>query len=415
MAGTGNAGESGAGSHVSMSHASMPTKPVVPASATRGYRPMRAEARWFRSFSEVAPLLDGLEGSVFQSRLWLECWYSTFAAEAAIEPLLLLLRDHDGEVILACPLIRRRAGRLLVFEFPDLGVSDYAAPLLRRSALALLPSGAELWRMLAAALPTGDLVRFDRLAPLAAGMPNPLLGAPKIRESRIAGWKIPEIDNWESYFGSLSARQQDNLNKNRRRFLRHPGAEICIHKSPQAAQEALARLELLQQTRMSGKGLSYQLDTPRIAAFYRALVEQGTESGQTLMVELRAGDEMVAANFTVLAGMEAVYLRVGNQFGEWGKMSPGVMVTELAMQEAVRRGVTMFDFGMGDYVYKRRLGAVKMPLRDLIHPLSIRGVAYALAWHARQWAATSPFLRRLTGRSVARESPAGQDDSASAA
>lgn len=379
---------------------------VVDAEPTLADAPLRAEAMPFRTFEAVAPLLEGLEGSTFQSPFWLANWFVVIGQDSSVDPLLVMIRDARGEVLLACPLVRRREGGVTVLEFPDLGVSDYAAPLLRRDSVARLPQGEALWALIAGALPPTDLLRFERLCPTVAGMANPLYDHPRARLNRLTGWVTPTVDSWEGFRSVLSGRQRENSAKNRRRFLRQPDAEIVIHNDPEAALAALARLDALQESRMREKGQAYQLNNPRIAAFYRRLVETGLAEGKTLIAELRAGGETIAANLTVLSGQEAVYLRVGSRYGEWSRMSPGVIVTEVAIEEALGRGARVFDFAMGDYVYKRRLGGAEMKLRDLVLPLSLRGAPSALLWHARQWASRNPLMRRLTGRRLAAENAA---------
>lgn len=345
-------------------------------------------------------LLAGLESGVCQSPLWLECWLSVFARSEDIETFVVLLRDRAGKVRLALPLVRHSENGLQFLEGMDRGVSDYNTPLIRRDGHADLPDAETLWRAMTKVLPEADVLRLERMAPRVAGLDNPLFGHPRGRENRLAGWAPPEIECWDSFFSALSAKQRENSGKNRRRFLRQPGATIRIVADPDEGLAALESLDAFQKGRIGEKGLDYCLDQPNIAAFYRALTLKGMPQGQVLIVEMRAGEELVAVNFAALAGNEALYLRVGNQFGEWGKMSPGVMVTELAIEEAVRRGVKTFDFGMGDYVYKRRLGAREYPLRDLVLPLSLRGAPYALLWHARTWASRNPIVRKLTGRAA---------------
>lgn len=342
--------------------------------------------------------MAGLEGGVCQSPLWLESWLSVFGQSEGTEAFFVLLRDRANEVRLALPLAKRQERSLAIIEAMDFGVSDYAAPLLRRKGHAELPQGDALWPLITAALPEADVLRLERMAPMTAGMENPLYEHPRSRISRLAGWVSPGITNWDEFFAGLSSKQRDNAGKNKRRFLRQPGASIRIIEEPAEGLAALECLDAFQKARIGDKGLDFNLDRPDIAAFYRALVLRGMADGKALIVEMRAGEEIVAVNFSVLAGQEALYLRVGNQFGEWSKMSPGVMVTELAIEEAIRRGVRDFDFGMGDYIYKRRLGAREYLLRDLVLPLSLRGAPHALLWHARAWASRSPLVRRLTGR-----------------
>ncbi|HRE20459.1 MAG TPA: GNAT family N-acetyltransferase [Rhabdaerophilum sp.] len=357
-------------------------------------------------------MIDGLESGVCQSPLWLGSWLSVFGKSVDIESFVVLLHDKAGRVRLALPLIRRAEHGLQFLEAMDNCVSDYNAPLIRREGHADLPDGDALWRLIADVLPEADVFRFERMAPRVVGMANPLFGHPRARQNRLAGWASADIENWDSFFATLSSKQRENSGKNRRRFLRQPGATFHIVNDTDRGFAALECLDAFQKGRIGDKGLDYCLDRPDIAAFYRELTLRGMASGQIVIAEMRAGDEVVAVNFAVVAGSEALYLRVGNQFGEWGKMSPGVMVTELAIEEAVRRGTKTFDFGMGDYVYKRRLGAREYPLQDLVLPLSLRGAPYALLWHARTWVSRNPLVRKLTGRAALPAGNASFEDAA---
>ena len=161
---------------------------------------------------------------------------------------------------------------------------------------------------------------------------------------------------------------------------------------------AFAELERMQEERIQEKGLCYHLNAPKVAAFYRRLVETGLASGETIMVALHGGAEAVAVNFAVRSGAEAMLLRVTNRFGDWARMTPGLLATEFTIREAQARGVRFFDFGMGSYDYKRRFGAREKPLMDLVLPLSPRGWPKALLWHTQYRLARSALLRRLTGR-----------------
>ncbi len=371
-----------------------------------------AEAHRFSGADDLLQLTEGLESGVCQSPLWLSCWLSVFGRSEDVETFVVLLRDGVGRVCLALPLIRRSENGLRFLEAMDHGVSDYNAPLIRRESSQALPEGDTLWRMIAEVLPAADVLRLERMAPHVAGMTNPLFGHSRGQLNRLAGWASSGIENWDGYFATLSPKQRDNSGKNRRRFLRQPGAAIRIVGDPDEGLAALESLDAFQKERIGEKGLDYCLDRPDIAAFYRALTLQGMAGQQVIIAEMRAGEELVAVNFAIMAGNEVIYLRVGNQFGEWGKMSPGVLVTELAIEEAIRRGATTFDFGMGDYVYKRRLGAREYPLRDLVLPLSLRGAPFALLWHARTWASRNPLVRKLTGRAARPAANAGTEGAA---
>lgn len=362
-------------------------------------RAWQAECRAFRRFGEVAHLVEGLTATAFQSPCWLDSWFETFAADPGVEPFLVTLRDRDGLIVLALPLVRLRSHGLRVLEFPDFGVSDYAAPMLRPSSP--LPEIGVLWPLLTASFPKVDVINFARLAPVVAGMRNPLADHPDIRRNRLAGWVVALPASRQDYLASISARQRKNLGQVTRRFASLPEARAETAADPAEALHFLNRLDAMQGGRIKTKGLAYRLDEPLINAFYRRLVDKGLASGAVVVAALKVSNEIVAANFATIHAETLVYLRVASAYGELAKYSLGIVVTDYMISEAQTRGVRSFDFGMGDYEYKRRLGAREVPLLDLIVPVTALGAPFVMLWRARQALASSTLLRRLTGRGPA--------------
>lgn len=359
-----------------------------------------ARSRPFSRLEEILPLLEGLEASPFQSPHWLSAWMDVFGGCPGVECFLVTLESTSGVIALALPLVRRREAGLRILEGPDFGVTDYTAPLIRRAVVSQLPVGDELLKLIRTALPAADLLRLNRLCPLVQGMVNPLYAEHWTQPNRMSGWRLPLPESWAEYYDRLSARMRDKLGRNGRRFARAPATSIALIQDVDAALAALATLDALQAGRIKDKGLDYHLNAPLHAAFYRRLVELGIANGRTLMSELRSENLMVAANFAVRHGSELVYLRVANLFGEWGKMSPGLLANEHLIREAQAAGVRVFDFGMGNYEYKRRFGAEETPLVDLVLPLSLKGWPAALVWHAVRRLSRISLLRRLTGRAA---------------
>jgi CelD/BcsL family acetyltransferase involved in cellulose biosynthesis len=360
--------------------------------------PLEADCRSFRTYSDIASDLEGLEGTPFQSAHWLSAWLDTFATDPAIEPHLITLRDGAGVIVFALPIIRYREGALRVIEIPDLGVTDYAAPLLRRDRLVDLPAAPALLDLMRRAMPPADLLRLNRLCPLVAGMPNPLHDHPAGRRNRISGWLLNLPQTPEAYHSRLGKAHRETLGKYRRRFAQIEGSEAYPIEDVPTALAELDHLDRMQEARVTELGKDYHLNQPRIAAFYRRLVETGIASRETLMCRFAVKGETLAVNFAVRAGERLVYLRLTNAFGEWARFSLGTLVTDHMIRASIGIGVGEFDFAMGDYEYKRRFGAKVMPLHNLVLPLSARGWPAAALWHLRDRLARSTILRRLTGR-----------------
>lgn len=368
------------------------------------------ETQAFRSFDDIRPLVDGLEGTAFQSPNWLSCWLEIFGGDPGVECFLLTISDDTHKIALALPVLRRRDGGVRVIEMMDLGVSDYCAPLVHRRLAARLPQAPALWDLLLSAMPEADLLRLERQCPFIQDLPNPLFAHPRAVPNRLAGWRMQLPETWDAYKALLSDSMREKLARNGRRFAKAPETGIASLEAVDSALGAFTELERMQEERIQEKGLDYHLNCPKIAAFYRRLIERGLPGGETIMIALRGGGETVAVNFAVRSGAEAMLLRVTNRFGDWARMTPGLLATEFTIRDAQARGVRFFDFGMGTYDYKRRFGAKEKSLMDLVLPLSPRGWPKALLWHTQYRLARSPLLRRLTGRTVdtpPREKPEG--------
>ena len=357
-----------------------------------------AQCKPFRAYGEIAGEVAALACTPFQSRHWLSAWFGIFAADPAIEPFLVTLQDHQGAALLALPLIRRRVGPLLVLESPDLGVSDYAAPMLDPARNASLPDSVTLWRLLRAALPRADLLRLDRLCPMVGSLKNPLHAHPAARQNRFSGWLLELPDTEQAYQSGLGKSHRQSVIRHRRRFADLEGARASAPADLASAHSDLACLDRMQEIRIGDIGKHYHLNAPKVAAFYSRLVETGFHDQQTLLCRLSVGNEPLAVSFAVRNGDYLAYLRLANVFGEWTRFSLGTIVTDYTIRTAIARGVRFFDFAMGDYEYKTRFGARRLPLHNLVLPLSLKGLPAAAFWHVRERIATNALLRRLTGR-----------------
>lgn len=61
-------------------------------------------------------------------------------------------------------------------------------------------------------------------------------------------------------------------------------------------------------------------------------------------------------------------------------------------------GVRTFDLSVGNYAFKRRFGAVPLPLTDVSIALGWRGTPYALRDHSAQRLRRYPWLAERVGR-----------------
>ena len=126
--------------------AALPPPPPVSTAAPAGPWSVQtvADAATFwlrcRAFEAAA-------ASPFQTVDWLQDWYATVGSQPGLEPVLVAVRHPtDGQDAMLLPLLRRRRRGLRELCAPDLGVSDYHAPLCRPGLAFDAASSRALYR-----------------------------------------------------------------------------------------------------------------------------------------------------------------------------------------------------------------------------------------------------------------------------
>ena len=168
-----------------------------------------------------------------------------------------------------------------------------------------------------------------------AGLPNPLALMPSARKSHLHS----NVVNIASYQEFREARGRIRRKESDRswRVLRLGGTHFSRAANVEEALDILRCLERQQRRRIEGLGLTYLLDAPHIASFYRKLVTDGLDSGYVVVTALRAGDEVVGALLGIWSGPRFTILRIGNAGEAWKTCSPGRLVITRTMEELAKR------------------------------------------------------------------------------
>ncbi|HLI98188.1 MAG TPA: GNAT family N-acetyltransferase, partial [Bradyrhizobium sp.] len=340
-------------------------------------------------------------GTSFQHRHWLDAWYRAFDA---VSPLIVLLTDKiTGRDVALVPLICRKHRDLRVIEFADLGVSDYNAPLLA----SVTPNDSASMRAIGEAILSAlqnlpdrpDLIRLKKMPAEIGGRPNPLIACGTAGYSSLNGNLIATGDDFELYRASIKKMQ---LSRCWRVFTRQPGTTFRIAATVDDALHLMAAMDAQQRKRMKKLGHRFELDEPRHAKFYRDVVGRGLLDGYVVVSALLCNDEIVAATMGLRQGSHYSLLRTSNAGGQWSNCSPGLLCVERTMAALHQCGVRHFDLSIGNYDYKRRFGARRLPLMDVSVAFSWRGVPYALRDRAAQRLRRHPRLARSVRRALGR-------------
>jgi CelD/BcsL family acetyltransferase involved in cellulose biosynthesis len=354
----------------------------------------------------------GNAATPFQDGRWLGTWYRSFAGCDNVEPVIALVTEAaTSERVMLLPLIRRSRNGIRQIEFADLDLTDYNAPLLGPAAPRDAATARLVWRHVVKALkrlPGGaDLIRFRKLPIELAGQPNPLALLDGKGRCAVNGNIVTIGDDVDAWRRSLGRNARKGFVKSWRAFMRNPQAGFGIVTDPAEAMRVLAAMEAQQGARMQHLGLNYTLNDKAYAAFYRELAAANLRDGYAVLSTLTVGEEVVATLLGIRNGSRYVMVRFSNAGEKWANCSPGLLVIERTIAALHAEGVRCFDFGTGNYAYKRKFGVTRLPLLNVTKALSWRGKPLALrdriVSELRHYPRLAARISRALGRRSARE------------
>ncbi|MGT2503721.1 GNAT family N-acetyltransferase [Bradyrhizobium guangxiense] len=352
-----------------------------------------------RDWREAASRLNAGRRTAFQHGYWLGAWYQAFDDVA---PLIAVVSDAaTGKDIAMVPMISHVRRGIRIVEFADLGVSDNNAPILAGDTALDAAAARAIGRALVAALrtlPDGfDLLRLRKMPAEVGGKPNPLVSMGRIGSSSLNGNLVLIGDDYADYQASIKRMQ---MPRSWRVFSRHDGARFEIATDVARAHELMDVMDVQQQARMRELGSPFVLNDAAHARFYREVACQGIADGYAVVSALVCEEGIVGTSFGVRQGATYYLLRISHAGESWSSCSPGRLIIERTMAALHAKGVRRFDLSIGNQDYKRRFGAVQVPLTDVSVALSWRGLPFALRDHAAQGLRRYPAAAALAARAM---------------
>jgi CelD/BcsL family acetyltransferase involved in cellulose biosynthesis len=313
-----------------------------------------ARPRWAR-LSERGDALP------FQRVPWLDAWYR-HCVEPGVEPLIVFVQDlESGKDILGLPLIRLREGMKRVVTFADGGLTDYNAPAIGPGFVDR-NNGRHLWQALRRALPRVDLIRFEKMPLAIDARPNPLAGLPGISPSSLIGNILHVPGSWEDWHWGLERTFRKELERAGRVFEKNSSAAFRRYEAGPEADRVFGELKRMQAMRIAELSLPYALDSEPARSFYDEIAREGLKNGTAILTALTIGDEVVAALLGITDGTHYAMTRLATPGQQWKNFSPGRLLIERTMKMLHADGFRAFDFTIGDYSYKRRIGVTPVPM-----------------------------------------------------
>ena len=298
---------------------------------------------------------------VFTTPEWHRLWWDEFSEGKDL--IVLEMRDGERPVGLV-PLYRKVVdGRNVLRVVGGIDLTDYLGPICSEEDRHAVADALVGWLA-----ENSGWDEFD-----AHNMPVPFGFAEFLVESAdrqgfrfsleqeetAAVLRLP--GDWDAYLSTLDSKERHELKRKRRRLLReHPDA-VTRQSTPETLD---ADLKTFVEMHRGTEGHKGHFMKPEIATFFDRIARTFMPLGWLRLHFLEVGGEAVASTF----GFEledTFYLYNSAYEPEARRLSPGLILVSNLIEDAIERGVAVFDFLRGPERYKYQLGSEAVPLNNV--------------------------------------------------
>ena len=325
--------------------------------------PETLAATW--SEAEKSPL-----ASLHQGLDWCRCW---MAANQGEYVFLEGLRDGQPLFILPLEIVRGVAGRVARFVAADYanintglfaGNGEALDPVAMREAIAPALAGRV------------DLLSLGNVPLQWRESLSPLSTLPFV-ENQNRAFQMPLKSSFEETLKQVNAKRRRKKFRLQQRRLEEAGGYDLVQPQDAAGRHALLDEFFRQKAeRFRSQGLPDVFSESHVQTFFHALLDL-PEAQDRYALRLDAL-QMKDGTVLAIAGTSRKGDHVICQFGSIRddlipEASPGEFLFWHVIEAACRDGAALFDFGIGDQVYKRSWCTVETVHYDVLLPLTLRG------------------------------------------
>ncbi|MEI2688682.1 MAG: GNAT family N-acetyltransferase [Anaerolineae bacterium] len=161
---------------------------------------------------------------------------------------------------------------------------------------------------------------------------------------------------------SFEAYLQDNLSKKQRHEVRRKLRRIeeeatvgwyVVDAAATLDQEIDAFIGLHRLSKQEKLGFM----TEKMEAFFRAIIRIMGEAGWLHLAFIQVNSAKAAALLSFMYDGRLLVYNSGYDPDSYAELSPGIVLTTRIIEDAIQRGLRIFDFLQGNEVYKYRFGA----------------------------------------------------------
>ncbi|MHC2087181.1 GNAT family N-acetyltransferase [Methylobacterium sp. CM6244] len=346
--------------------------PTLPVSARR------YSARLHTTMATVASLWSRLEtdgtATAYQRLDWATAVAERLSTESKAEPIIVEVTDANGRPVMLVPLARLRHRGYQTITWLDLGVCDYAAPILAPGIDLSADEMPQAWTAIRDVLPRTDLIQISRIPDDVNGRPNPFASLPGNRRMDMQASGVAIDGDAETLLSRLCRPSTlKDMAKLRRRLERAGAVTFVEARSAGEVDRIFDALVEQRRSRFAEIGRFNLLSRPDVEAFYRDGAHRGLTGGPVRLFGLAVDGEWIACAYGLVHGgtFHGILLTMAGE--AWRNTSPGLHIVAETLRWARAEGLGYFDFTVGVMPYKSDFGVQTRDLSELFEVVTLRG------------------------------------------
>lgn len=341
--------------------------------------------------------------SFHQSRAWVNAWVGGTGTSVSVITL-----EQDGQTLAVLPLEIIRIGGLKLARFAGTAFSNANTGLISdvpTSETTIKPD--ELAAALTRAGLAADVVLFDKMPPEAAKR-APFNALPRVLHQN-PSFQLPLFSDFQAVLAQINGKRRRKKFRLSERRLEALGGYRHITGDDDNQSLRLLETFLRQKpARLAAQGLPNVFADAGVRAFLARLAMTRSSGGKPALelhgIELAGGEH--DGTIIAVAGLTHKDRHVTCQFGSIDETvapdsSAGELLFYRMIERAAKNGDQVFDFGVGDQLYKRSWCPVRTDLVDCYLPLTLKGriaaPVVAAGISAKRVIKNSPALRSAAG------------------
>jgi CelD/BcsL family acetyltransferase involved in cellulose biosynthesis len=350
----------------------------------------------WRRFEQAA------DATAFQSFAWLSLWHRHVGAPQGVRAAIVLGHGEDGELKFLIPL-GVSSGAIRHLTFLGSSLSDYNAPLLVPGFAAAMTREAflALWAEIRAELQRRpefrhDIIELTKMPTTVGDQPNPFLHLDATLNP--SGAHLTHLSGtWDEFYTAKRSSATRRRDRTKRKRLGEFGEVRYVEPEEAGAlTQTLTTLFEQKGRAFARMGVQNLFAPPGNREFFLALATDPVARGLVHVSRLDVGSTMAAVNLGLRFHGSYYHVLASYDEGDVSRFGPGAAHLRDLLQHAIEKGLTRFDFTIGDERYKLEWSDTLVTLYDHVSAASLKGwplVAPSKAfWRVKRFIKQTPVL-----------------------